>query len=209
MELYLLRHGESAKNTGQSRGSRGSNRDPGLTENGKKEITRIAKSIKRFKIKFDTILTSPLNSATQTAKIISITLKMNANNTINCNELLPEGDSLELYNRLQHIASESSVLIVGHEPHLAHIIDDVISRQRRKDRSRRSVADRTRVNGTSRIERSIVVKKGGLAKLRIISTTPELRGELRWLLTPRIIKSLFGESRTVVENQGIGRKHEA
>ena len=35
------------------------------------------------------------------------------------------------------------------------------------------------------------MKKGGLAKIMIISTTPELRGELRWLLTPRIIKSLF------------------
>ena len=50
MELYLLRHGESAKNAGRGRGSKGSNRNPGLTENGKKEITRIAKSIKRFKI---------------------------------------------------------------------------------------------------------------------------------------------------------------
>ena len=209
MELYLLRHGESAKNTGQSRGSKGSNRNPGLTENGKKEITRIAKSIKRFKIKFDTILTSPLNSATQTAKIISSTLKMKGNNIINCIELLPEGDSLEQYNRLQHIASESSVLVVGHEPYLTSIIDDVISRQRRKDRSRRSVTNRTRVNGTSIIERSIVVKKGGLAKIRIISTTPELRGELRWLLTPRILKSLFEESNTIEktrqkkENQAI------
>ena len=66
-----------------------------------------------------------------------------------------------------------------------------------KIESRRSVTNRTRVNGTSRFERSIVVKKGGLAKIRIISTTPELRGELRWLLTPRIIKSLFEDSNTV------------
>ena len=53
------------------------------------------------------------------------------------------------------------------------------------------------MKGMSIIERSIVVKKGGLAKIRIISTTPELRGELRWLLTPRIIKSLFEDSNTV------------
>ena len=38
------------------------------------------------------------------------------------------------------------------------------------------------------------MKKGGLTKIRIISTTPELSGELRWLLTPRIIKSLFEDS---------------
>jgi len=196
MDLYLLRHGESGKTANQSGGTKNSSRNHGLTEDGKKEITRIAKSIKRFKISFDTILTSPFNSTTQTAKIISNTLKMKVNSIINCNELLPEGDSLELYNRLQHIVSESSVLIVGHEPYLTRIIDDVISKKRRKDRSRGSATNRTSMKGMSIIERSIVVKKGGLAKIRIISTTPELRGELRWLLTPRIIKSLFEDSNT-------------
>ena len=196
MDLYLLRHGESGITANQSRGSKSSNRNPGLTEDGKKEITRIAKSIKRFKITFDTILTSPLNSATQTAKIISSTFKMKGN-IVNCDELLPEGNSLELYNRLQNFASESSILIVGHEPYLTNIIDDIISQQRSKGNPRRSVTNRTRVKGITRIERSIVVKKGGLAKIRIISTTPELRGELRWLLTPRILKSLFEESYTV------------
>jgi broad specificity phosphatase PhoE len=44
MELYLLRHGESIKSAGLSHGTN-SGRNPGLTENGKKEITRIAKSI--------------------------------------------------------------------------------------------------------------------------------------------------------------------
>ncbi len=56
MELYLLRHGESIKNAGQGRGSKSKNGNPGLTENGKKEIIRIAKSIKKFKITFDIIL---------------------------------------------------------------------------------------------------------------------------------------------------------
>ena len=196
MELYLLRHGESIKNAGQGRGSKSKNGNPGLTENGKKEITRIAKSIRKFKITFDIILTSPLNSAAQTAKIISTIFKMK-DNTVNCDELLPEGNSLELYNRLQDFASESSILIVGHEPYLTNIIDDIISQQRSKGRRSRLVTNGTRVKGIVRPERSIVVKRGGLAKIRIISTTPELRGELRWLLTPRILKSLFEESYTV------------
>ena len=192
MELYLLRHGESAKNS-VSRGSKGDARNPGLTEDGKKEITRIAKSIRRFKITFDTILTSPLDSANQTAKIISSTFKMKGN-IINCNELLPEGNSQELYNRLQHFGSESSILVVGHEPYLTHIIDEVISPDQSRKRSRRSITNITAsMKGTSIIERSIVVKKGGLAKIRIVSTTPKLKGELRWLLTPGIIKSLFQE----------------
>ena len=154
MELYLLRHGESAKNADQSRGSKSSNRNPGLTENGKKEITRIAKSIKRFKITFDTILSSPLNSATETSKIISSIFKMKGN-IVNCDELLPEGNSLELYNRLQHFASESSILIVGHEPYLTNIIDDIISQQRSKGSPRKSAV--TKIGRASCRERVYVL----------------------------------------------------
>ena len=70
----------------------------------------------------------------------------------------------------------------------------MIPQQRSKSGLRRSVTNKTRVKGIARPERSIVVKRGGLAKITIISTTPELRGELRWLLTPRIPKSLSEES---------------
>ena len=201
----MLRHGEPEKNIGQGRRSKNGSRNPGLTEDGKKEIIRIAKSMKRFKITFDTILTSPLNSATQTAEIVSNVFKMK-NKMIDCDELLPEGNIAKLYGRLHQFATESSILVVGHEPYLTNIIYDIISRQQSKSGSRRSVTRRTRVINITTIEKSIVVKKGGLAKISIISTTPELKGELRWLLTPRIIKSLFGESKTVVENKESTRK---
>lgn len=129
MELYLLRHGESIKGAGLSLGT--TSRNSGLTENGKKEITRMAKSIKRFNVKFDAILTSPLNSAMQTAKIISSTFKIK-DGMVNCDELVPEGNMLKLYNRLQHFTSESSILMVGHEPYITNIIDDMIPQQRSK-----------------------------------------------------------------------------
>lgn len=204
MELYLLRHGESAKVAGLSRGSKVSTGNSGLTETGRKEITRIAKSIKRFNTTFDVILTSPLNSAMQTAKIISNTFKMK-NKIVICEELVPEGNKLKLYNRLHQFTSESSIFIVGHEPYLTNIIDGIISQHRNKSNTTRSVASSTRVKGMTRVGRGIVLKKGGLAKIRIISTAPELRGELRWLLTPRILKSLYGEFTTV---EKIRRKKE-
>ena len=70
-------------------------------------------------------------------------------------------------------------------------------RQQNRSNTTRSVASGPKVNGMTRVGRGIVLKKGGLAKIRLISTAPELRGELRWLLTPRILKSLYGESTTV------------
>lgn len=205
MELYLLRDGESAKDAGQSTGLKNSNRNTGLTENRKKEITRIAKSIKRFNTTFDAILASPLDSAMQTAKIISSTFQMK-DNIINCDELVPEDNKQKLYNRLQQFTSESSILIVGHEPYLTGIIDDIILQERNKGSSGESLVNRSRVKGITEIERSFLMKRGGLAKMKIISTAPELRGELRWLLTPRILKSLYGESLQLRKRQkkGIG-----
>jgi hypothetical protein len=43
-----------------------------------------------------------------------------------------------------------------------------------------------RVNQVGQIN----LKKAGLAKLRVISLIPNTSGKLRWLLTPRILKSL-------------------
>ena len=36
----------------------------------------------------------------------------------------------------------------------------------------------------------INLKKAGLAKIRVISLTPNISGELRWLITTRILRSL-------------------
>jgi len=36
----------------------------------------------------------------------------------------------------------------------------------------------------------INLKKTGMAKIRVITLTPNISGELRWLITPRIMKSL-------------------
>ena len=43
-----------------------------------------------------------------------------------------------------------------------------------------------RVNQVGQIN----LKKAGLAKIRVISLIPNTSGELKWLLTPRILKSL-------------------
>jgi hypothetical protein len=37
---------------------------------------------------------------------------------------------------------------------------------------------------------NIILKKAGLSRIKITSTVPTLKGELRWLLTPRILKKI-------------------
>jgi len=167
LELYLLRHGDAGRRTAIAAGQD----DLPLTIAGKQEIAVLARSLKHLNLKFDAIISSPLKRAIQTAKIIAKALVMEKRISI-WNELVPEGNRSKLYNRLNQHTRESTILMVGHQPYLTNIICDMIFQKR--------------VNQVGQIN----LKKAGLAKIRVISLIPNTSGELRWLLTPRILKSL-------------------
>jgi phosphohistidine phosphatase len=189
LQLYLLRHGDAGKSVGGAkiRSVDRSGVDAPLTVSGKQDIELTARSLIVLKLKFTAILTSPLKRALQTAKITAKIMGAEKELSI-CNELAPEGDRLKLYNRLRSLSQESSVLIIGHEPYLTNLISDM-------------VLQKTKVRPVS----SINLKKSGLAKIRVISLSPNARGELRWLLTPRILKSL-GDSSSKVSAIGTKQK---
>ncbi len=170
MDLYLLRHGDAGKGMAVAAG--GNSGDVPLTIVGREEIAIIARSVKDLNLKFSAIITSPLKRAVQTAKIIAKVLAMEKRISI-WNELVPEGNRSKLYIILNQYTRESSVLMIGHEPYLSNMMYDMIFQK-------------NRVNQLGRIN----LKKAGLAKIRIISLTPNISGELRWLLTPRILKLL-------------------
>lgn len=164
MDLFILRHGEAGKRL--PAGSKDADRP--LTVTGQKEITDISKSIKDLGIEFDFIVTSPLKRSHQTAAIVARALKIEKK-IEDWNELRPEGNRLDLYRKLSQFKQESYVLVVGHEPYLSNIISEIISDGR-----------------NVRID----LKKAGLARIRMISSRPKLRGELRWLLTPKQMKMI-------------------
>ena len=180
MQLYLLRHGDAGKSVSAAKINSvdRSGVDAPLTVSGKQDIEITAGSLKVLKLKFTAILTSPLKRALQTAKITAKIMGAEKELSI-CDELAPEGDRLKLYDRLRSLSQESSVLVIGHEPYLTNLIYDVVLHQPTKVRP----------------VGSINLKKSGLAKIRVISLSPNARGELRWLLTPRILRSLSDRSR--------------
>ncbi len=172
MELFILHHGETSKRLSRSGGL---NRP--LTYTGTTEIKSIADSIRKLRIKIDLILTSPLSSCKQTGEIINDLFKKRIPIII-CNDLKPEGELLDFYNKISEYKDTSSILIVGHEPYLSSMINDIISNN----------ADTDRNYNTN--HNNIILKKAGLSRIKITSTVPRLKGELRWLLTPRILKKL-------------------
>jgi phosphohistidine phosphatase len=165
MELYVLRHGEAGKRL--PAGSRDSER--ALTVTGKEEVEEIAKALVELGIKFDFIATSPLKRSSQTAEVVAKALKVKKGNLEEWNELKPEGRRPDLYRKLSQFKPESSVLVVGHEPYLSTMISEVAFG-----------------NGVG----GIVLKKAGLAKLNLTSFEPKIKGELRWLLTPKHLKKV-------------------
>jgi phosphohistidine phosphatase len=86
-------------------------------------------------------------------------------------ELLPEGDRKRLYDKLSTFSIESSVLIIGNKSYLMQLTNEIIS------------------NNSRNMKIDVYLKSNSLAKLKIRSLQ-KFKGELRWLLSPRILKLL-------------------
>jgi phosphohistidine phosphatase len=162
MDLLVLRHGEAGRNSRLPGDSKRS-----LTNEGKQEVTDISYGIQALEIKFDHIFSSPLLRAKQTAEIVAKSVKYKGK-IEELDSLKPEGSRLEFYSILSKLKQDSVVLVVGHEPYLSEMISEGISQSN------------CRIN----------LKKSGLARMRILSTLPKIKGELRWLLTPKFLKKL-------------------
>ena len=174
MDLYIIRHGEVSKKLLYS-----NNPNSSLTYFGITEVQTIANVIKNLKLNVDLILTSPITSSLETAKIIRDYINKRIKVMI-CEDLKPEGNILNAYKKIiEYSKGMSSILIVGHEPYLSNMISDIISKNNGKNSNNLNVNNK------------IVLKKYGLSKIRITSTVPKLKGELRWLLTSRVLKKLI------------------
>jgi len=167
VDLYLLRHGEAGKRV--PAGAKDAER--ALTAAGRQEVKEVADGIAELGYKFDLVVTSPLKRAKDTAVIVNKAIGMKSPPE-EWPELRPESGRSELYKRLAKLRPGSAVLCVGHEPYLSGAIGDIAGRDESSSAFR------------------INLKKGGLAKLAITGFNPKIKGELRWLLTPRQLKRM-------------------
>ncbi len=162
MDLLILRHGEAGRSSLAPGDSKRS-----LTSEGRQEVTDLSNGLNSLKIKLDGVYTSSLLRAKQTAEIAAKSLKYKGEiKELDC--LAPEGNRLEFYSILSKLKQDSTILVVGHEPYLSEMIGEAISQSG------------CRIN----------LKKAGLARIKIASTLPKIKGELRWLLTPKHMKKL-------------------
>ncbi len=164
MNLYVLRHGLA--------GSWDSRRYPDdtlrpLTRKGTDRMWRAAEGMSALGIRPGLIISSPLLRAVQTADIVRRGLGIPAERMINSAALVPSAHPSQMLDALaENHASETRVMVVGHEPHMSSLVSFVM---------------------TGRAQPIINFKKGALCNLRL---DPSGRGRLLWSLTQRQLMKL-------------------
>jgi phosphohistidine phosphatase len=162
IDLFILRHGEAGNRMTVVE----EDSERPLTPEGRAEMQKIAKSLKTIGLQINRIYTSPLRRARETAEIAAEILKIPT--LEEWDELKPDGSKAALYRKLARLEQNSRLILVGHEPYLTSMIGEIIGSTSAK----------------------IVLKKGGIGKVRITSFTPRISGELHWLLAPKILTKM-------------------
>jgi phosphohistidine phosphatase len=156
MDLLVLRHGKAEQSSDSADGKRP------LTAEGKDEMRKIGKWMQQKKFRFDVIATSPLTRAYETAEIVARSIGQKER-LIVWEELGPGGDLDALSYRASLEGEDAAILLIGHEPMLSMLISRIIS-------------------GQDTV--SLILAKGGLAKIRNFLFDKRPSGDLQWLLTP-------------------------
>lgn len=158
VELFILRHGKA-----EARAMGSTDADRALTGQGREEIKKIGRWTEAMGYTFDLIATSPLKRARETAEIIGTTTKQEHKVQV-WDLLLPGGDLDALARQIAMPGEYSSVLIIGHEPMLSIFISRMISG-----------------NATA----SILLPKGGFARIKNVTCHGDISGDLHSLITPK------------------------
>ena len=135
-----------------------------LSSLGKEQAKLAAHTLKMFGVVLNTIISSPLLRAKQTASIVKE--ELHVNEFMITEYLIPGADHRQIISQLNTLG-KNSVLLVGHEPHLSRLISVLISGSQ-----------------TSEVE----MKKGGIALVESLSPIEPGKCVLHWLLGPQQMK---------------------
>jgi phosphohistidine phosphatase len=167
MNLYLMRHGIALPADDPSVSD---DRERPLTQKGIKRVRKAARGVRRLKIPFDAVLTSPLVRARQTADIIADALGIEAR-LEEISGLAPESTVEHLMFGLTRYHDREHLLLVGHEPLLSDALSHLLC---------------VRHPSTVNIE----LKKGSLCRVEVDALPAASPAKLHWLLTPKQLRAL-------------------
>lgn len=169
MMIYLLRHGIAAE--------RNATRYPDddlrpLTVKGVLRTTEIARGLAALGLRVARLWSSPLIRARHTARLAATALGVPDDAIVESDALRPEKNAGDLLAEMTAAASDTPVMMVGHEPLLSHLASLLIA-------------------GTEDAVK-LTLKKGGLVGIECPSPPAAGRGALQFLLKPGQLAALGG-----------------
>jgi phosphohistidine phosphatase len=161
-ELYLIRHGIAAE--------RGENfpddtKRP-LTNEGVQKLRKEAKALVALDIALDVILTSPLVRARQTAELVAAAFR-NPPPIVTMPSLAPGSAHNTIIEELSKQHRRHQIALVGHEPGIGELAGRLIGSRR-----------------------PLEFRKGAICRIDVAALPPAGPGQLRWFLTPRILRKI-------------------
>ena len=161
-ELYLIRHGVA-----EERGDAwpDDTKRP-LSEEGMERLRKSARGLARLDLWIDVIFTSPLVRARQTAEIVAAAFDPRPS-IVTIDSLAPEGTYTSLVADLEKHARKTRIALVGHEPGIGELAARLIGSRH-----------------------SFEFKKGAVCRIDAEEIPPSGPGDLRWMLTPKILVSI-------------------
>jgi len=159
MELLLVRHGKA-----EERSTEKSDRERKLTQEGilqlKQDMPYLAEYLRGRKKVY--LWSSRMERAIETALIIKDLCKIEE---IDYHDFIQTGDFKELEQSIRKMETDSTIIIVGHEPHLSQW-SYLISKE------------------------YVDFKKGSVVVIQLLPTE-ELAGEIQWSAKPGKYKRIF------------------
>lgn len=161
MELILVRHGIAADIGGDIR----TDRERPLTPDGRDETEQVARGLKRAGVKIDSLVSSPLVRARQTADIFADVYKLEKPEI--CDALAPGIDSAAIFAFLKNMRKVECVALFGHEPDMGELMQILLG-----------------------AEFAVPFKKAGVCRVDVFDLPPTTGGILKWFLPPKLARHM-------------------
>jgi phosphohistidine phosphatase len=161
-ELYLIRHAVA-----EERGDAwpDDNKRP-LTDDGIARMRKAARGLADIDVTIDIVLSSPLVRARQTAEIVAAALDPRPS-LVNVDSLAPDGSFGAIVADLEKHGRKPRIALVGHEPAIGELAARLIGSRH-----------------------ALEFKKGAICRIDLDELPPAGPGDLRWMLTPKILRAL-------------------
>ncbi len=166
MDVLIIRHAIAEERDVFARTGKPDGLRP-LTRKGIKRMRRAARGLSTLVPQLETLATSPLTRAVQTAEIVAEVY--DEIELLETDALKPSVTANDTLHFLQQLATDQTVALVGHEPSLSELIGWLTVKSD---------------------EPFLVLKKGGACLLSFYDEVFAGGATLRWLLTPAQLRGL-------------------